>query len=144
MPTLENKNDLIAGGLFTDDRGTLAFVNDFTFPGVKRFYTLTHPDTKVVRAWQGHKLETKHFFVAKGAFLMAWVKPDNWENPSSDLPVNKQLLRASEPAVLTVKAGHANGFRALEEDSVMMVFSDLDLEQSATDTFRFAAGQWEL
>lgn len=144
MLILENKNTLVTGELFKDHRGILTFVNDFKFPGVKRFYTLTHPDIGIVRAWQGHKTETKHFFVTKGSFLIGWVKPDDWENPSTDLIVNKQILHASEPAILKVEAGHANGLRALEKDSILMVFSDLDLDQSTADTFRFAAEQWKL
>ena len=57
-----NKPTIIQGGSYTDDRGTIDFVNDFHFEGVKRFYTITHPDTSIVRAWQGHTSNAKYFY----------------------------------------------------------------------------------
>lgn len=134
----------IAGSLHTDARGTLAFVNGFTFPGVKRFYTLTQPNTEVLRAWQGHRRETKYFFVSKGAFLVGRVRPDSWELPRADLPVERFELRADAPAVLCIPAGYANGFRALEAGSILTVFSDLDLEASTADLVRFDPALWPL
>jgi dTDP-4-dehydrorhamnose 3,5-epimerase-like enzyme len=133
---------LIKGNSFTDDRGTINFVNDFHFEGIKRFYTITHPDISVVRAWQGHKVESKHFFVAKGKFLVCWVTIDNWENPAKNLKVNKQILSAEEPQVLIVPPGNANGFRALEPDSTILVFSDRGLGDSTGDLFRFESDYW--
>ncbi len=135
---------LLTGGIHSDERGRLAFVNDFGLPGVKRFYTITHPDTQVLRAWQGHKRETKHFFVAKGSFLLGWLKPDNWEKPSADLFVNRRVLKAESPAVLTVEPNHVNGFRALSPDSVLIVFSDFSVQESSDDSWRFPAQTWQL
>jgi dTDP-4-dehydrorhamnose 3,5-epimerase len=97
-----------------------------------------------MRAWQGHKLETKQFFVSKGSFLFAWVKIDDWENPSSDLTVNKAIITADEPTVLTVLAGHANGFKALEDDSTVVVFSNLSQQESSADMYRFEKKTWSL
>jgi len=133
---------LFKGNSFTDDRGTINFVNDFHFEGIKRFYTITHPDISVVRAWQGHKVETKHFFVTKGKFLICWVEIDNWDNPGRNLKVNKKILSADSPEILTVPAGNANGFKAMEADSTLLVFSDLDLEASSKDLFRFESNFW--
>jgi dTDP-4-dehydrorhamnose 3,5-epimerase-like enzyme len=133
---------LIRGNSFTDERGTIHFVNDFHFEGIKRFYTITHPDTSIIRAWQGHKVESKHFFVTRGRFLVCWVTIDNWKNPSKELKVNKQILSADEPQVLIVPPGNANGFRALEPDSILLVFSDLNLEDSAGDIYRFGSDYW--
>jgi dTDP-4-dehydrorhamnose 3,5-epimerase-like enzyme len=133
---------IIQGNTFTDHRGTLLFVNDFHFEGIRRFYTINHPDTSVIRAWQGHKIETKHFFVTKGMFLICWVEIDRWDKPGKSLKVNKQILNAKNPQILMVPAGHANGFKALEFDSTVIIFSDLTLEESANDTYRFEAGYW--
>jgi dTDP-4-dehydrorhamnose 3,5-epimerase len=133
---------LIKGNSFTDERGTLRFVNDFHFEEIKRFYTITHPDTSVIRAWQGHKIEAKHFFVSRGKFLICWVEPDNWDNPDKGLKVNKEILDADNPQILIVPAGNANGFRALEPDSTLVVFSDLTLEESAKDIYRFDSSYW--
>lgn len=135
---------LVSGGNHADHRGTLCFVNEFNFLNVKRFYTITHHDISVIRAWQGHQHEVKHFFVTTGAFLIGWVKLDDWRNPSTELTVERQILRASEPAVLTINGGNANGFKALEKGSTLMVFSSMDLEASSHDTYRFAEHTWKL
>ena len=128
---------IIKGNTFTDARGTLRFVNDFHFEGIKRFYTITHPDTSVIRAWQGHKIESKHFFVTKGKFLICWIAIDNWENPGKNLKVNQQILSADEPQMLIIPAGNANGFQALEPEAQLIVFSDLTLEEAKDDDYRW-------
>lgn len=133
---------LINGNSFTDERGTLHFVNDFHFEGIKRFYTISHPDTSVIRAWQGHKIESKHFFVTKGKFLICWVEIDNWDNPGKELKVNQQTLSADSPQILIIPAGNANGFKAMDPDSTLVVFSNLTLEESAGDMYRFASDYW--
>ena len=135
---------IIKGNSFSDNRGTINFVNEFHFEGIKRFYTITHKDTSVVRAWQGHKTETKHFFVTKGKFLICWVEIDNWDSPGKDLKVNKEILSAENPQILIVPAGTANGFRAMEADSTLLIFSDLGLEASSKDLFRFEGNHWEI
>lgn len=135
---------IIKGNSFTDSRGTLHFVNDFHFDGIKRFYTITHPDISVIRAWQGHKIETKHFFVSKGKFLIFWVEIDNWDKPSKDLKINRQILSVDEPQILIVPPGTANGFKALEANSIMVVFSDLSLEESGGDMYRFDSNYWDI
>ena len=134
--------EIIKGGSFTDARGTLQFVNDFEFPGVKRFYQIIHPDTSVVRAWQGHRVEHKWFSVGKGSFLVAWVKIDNWENPSPSLVAEHTILSAAEPTIISLPGGYANGIKALEAGSILTVFSDLTIEESANDNWRFDASLW--
>src|SRR4051794_3652230 len=88
---------IIQGRSFTDNRGTLNCVNDFTFFDVKRFYQIQHPDTTTIRAWQGHKIETKYFYVPFGSFLLAWVKIDDFDNPSVDLIAEHRVLTANNP-----------------------------------------------
>lgn len=134
--------ELIKGGSFADARGTLGFVNEFTFPDVKRFYQIVHPDISVVRAWQGHKVEQKYFYVPKGKFALAWVKIDDWSQPSKDLKAEYLILNEAEPAVLSIPPGYANGIKALEPGSILMVYSDLDVQQSGEDRWSFDASLW--
>ncbi len=134
---------IIKGNHHTDNRGTVRFVNEFNFEGIKRFYTITHPDIETIRAWQGHQKETKYFYVTKGSFLINWIKIDNWEKPSQNLKINKQILLDQQSEILIVEAGHANGFKAMEPDSTMIVFSDMRLEDSKDDDFRFPTDYWE-
>lgn len=141
---VNSKPQIIEGDSFTDARGTIRFVNDFDFKGVQRFYTITHPDTQTVRAWQGHKKETKYFYVTKGSFQLYWVMVDDWTNPSTTLPVHSEILTANQSRVMVLPGGHVNGFHALEPDSTMVVFSDMTLEESKADDFRFPQSTWKM
>jgi dTDP-4-dehydrorhamnose 3,5-epimerase-like enzyme len=134
---------IIKGNKHTDHRGTVRFVNDFGFDDVKRFYTITHPDTETIRAWQGHKLETKYFYAVNGAFRISWVKIDNWEQPSKDLEIHHTELKDSESEILVIKPGHATAIQALTPGSTLVVFSDLTLEESKRDDYRWGLESFE-
>lgn len=137
-----NEPYIIKGGRHSDERGTIAFVNDFHFEGVKRFYIINQPDTSVVRAWQGHRYESKYFYCMQGAFLINLVKVDNWLNPSNELPVQSFELSAENSEILYVPPGCANGFKALSENSQLLVLSDKTMEESANDDLRFDRNLW--
>ena len=137
------KPRLIEGGLHVDDRGELAFANAFDFKGVKRFYTVTSHRSGIVRAWHGHKLEAKHFFVTGGASIVCCVALDDWEKPSKTLPIHRFVLSEHRPAVLEIPAGYANGFMSLTDGSRIVVFSTATLAESESDDFRFPARYWD-
>ncbi len=134
--------NIIEGGFFTDARGSLAFVNAFDFKDVKRFYTVIQNDCSVIRAWQGHKIEKKYFYVTHGSFLLAWVSIDNWDSPSLTLKASSVVLSAHKPQVLSVPAGYANGIKALIPGSVLTVYSNLDLQESEKDRWSFDQSLW--
>ena len=136
------KPTIIQGGLFTDERGSVAFVNDFDLTQIRRFYTITHPDTEIIRAWQGHQKESKWFYCVKGAFELLLVKIDDWENPSPNLKVLSFQLSKDNPQVLAVPPGYASGFRATAKNATLIVYSDTDLETSKKDDFRFDKNLW--
>ena len=133
---------IIQGDTHTDHRGKIRFVNDFSFKEIKRFYVITHPEIDVIRAWQGHRIETKYFFAAKGSFLVNWIKIDDWRAPSKELEIRVKMLSDQHSEVLVVPRGHANGFRALEPHSELIVFSDKCLKDSLEDDFRYPADYW--
>ncbi len=133
---------LIKGGKHIDERGILSFVNDFDLSTIKRLYTIQHPNKEIIRAWQGHKIEHKYFHVTAGSFVVAWVKIDDWELPSIDLTADYFILKSDEPCVLSVPQGYANGLKALEEDSQMIVFSSLTMEEAKSDQYRFENPSW--
>ena len=103
---------------------------------------IEHPDASVVRAWQGHKKEQKWFYVIAGSFKIVMVQPDDWAHPSSDLETKEFILESERDEVLHVPGGFANGFKALKPQSKMMVFSDLTVEESSHDNFRFDYHKW--
>ena len=142
LKIINDKTSIIKGGFFEDSRGMIRFVNNFNFSNVKRFYTITHPDKRVVRAWQGHKIEHKFFFVTKGKFIISWVEVDDWENPSKKLKSYYKMLSADNSEVLSIPPGHANGLKAIENDSQIMVFSSLTLSDAKNDQYRFNQYFW--
>jgi len=121
---------LTIGNIHIDGRGTVRFVNDFDMTRVVRMYCI-EPKLGVIRAWQGHKKETKWFYVTNGSFI---VKTINMETGSR----KEYKMNASESNVLEVPGGHYNGFEAVEEGSVLMVFSNFNLEDSKNDDYREA------
>lgn len=133
---------IIKGGKFHDHRGSMRFVNDFRFPDVTRFYFIQHPDPSVVRAWQGHQFEKKYFYPVSGSFVVAWVKIDDFENPSQDLVPEYHLLTAGQSELLSVPKGYANGLKALEPNSEILIFSDMDLEASVNEKIRYPSDWW--
>jgi len=133
---------LVKGGIFNDCRGTLKYFNDVDLSPVKRFYLMEHPDVNVVRAWQGHQVERKWFYVLSGSFKVVLVRPDHWTDPSTNLEHEEFLLESDMNQVLYIPGAYANGFQALVPESKMMIFSDASLEDSAADDYRFDKSMW--
>ena len=133
---------IIEGGTHTDDRGSLTYFNDFDLSSVKRVYILEHPDISTIRAWQGHQHENKWFHVVFGSFKLVLVQPDNWNSPSSNLSHEEFVLSARDNQILHVRSGYATGFKAIEPDSKMLVFSNFSVEESRNDDFRFDKDMW--
>lgn len=134
---------LLEGGLAVDDRGSVSFVNGFGFEGVKRFYAVANHRQGFIRAWHGHRREAKYVYVSQGCALVCAVKVNNWENPSSDLPVERFVLSAEKPSVLLIPAGYANGFMSLSSDAQLLFFSTSTVEESRGDDIRFDARLWD-
>lgn len=138
---MELKN-LIQGGVFNDERGRLRFVNDFPVSDFKRFYLVKNKNVNFVRAWQGHEKEIKVFYPLKGSFILSWVEIDDFEKPSKDLIPQFYTLNADKSEMLVIDKGYANGFKAKEPDSELLIFSNLDLEESTNDIYRFEEDLW--
>ena len=133
---------LLKGALVTDDRGEVTFVNDFDFVGVKRFYIVSNHAAGFVRAWHGHRHEAKYVTVVQGAMLIACVRIDDWQNPSPNLPLQRFVLSAHQPAILFIPPGYANGNMSLTADAKAIFFSTSTLEESKNDDIRFDAHFW--
>ena len=139
---MQEKPIIIKGGEFSDERGNLRSVNDFHFIGVKRFYLIKHPCVITVRAWQSHQFEKKYFYPLSGSFVVAWVKIDDFMNPSKNLNPEYHILSRSSSEIISIPKGYANGLKALEPNSEIMIFSDLTLEESENENIRFPADWW--
>jgi len=95
----------------------------------KRSYIIVNNQVGVVRAFHGHKKESKLFYVPKGAFkfIIMDMKTKEWK---------EYCLLASVSKILYVPNGYYNGFVSLSENSILMVFSTLKMEDSNKDDYR--------
>lgn len=140
-----NKNSeiqVIQGEIFTDRRGKISSLNDFRFGDVQRLYLIHHPDKEVIRGWHGHQFEKKYFYCVKGTFTLAFVKIDDWENPSKELIPEIFTLTEQSSKIICLPEGYANCVKAGEKDSVLMVFSNKILSEALGDSWRYDADLW--
>jgi dTDP-4-dehydrorhamnose 3,5-epimerase-like enzyme len=135
---------VIQGGDFSDHRGTISYVNDFSFSNIERFYIISNSDENRIRAWQGHKLDAKNFYCLKGAFKIHFVKIDNWENPSKDLIIETIVVSEFDSKIVYIPAGYANAIESLETDSKLISFSTLPLSDVSKDDVRYDPDYWEI
>jgi dTDP-4-dehydrorhamnose 3,5-epimerase len=125
------------GAVYADDRGFLRFVNDFDFSNVKRFYQVENHKKGFIRAWHGHEKEGKYVYVPKGTALVGAVD-------MKSETVNKFVLSSQSPSVLYIPPGYANGFKNLEDETIIMFFSTSTLEESKGDDIRFEWDKWNI
>lgn len=139
------KPTLIEGGLAIDDRGQVIFANDCDLASYefRRFYLVSNHQLLPIRAWHGHKREVKAVTMVRGAAIVAAVKIDDWDRPDPLAEVSRFVLSASKPAVLVIPSGYANGFRCLTPDCQLLWFSNLTVEESREDDYRFGPHYWE-
>lgn len=138
----KSRIQFIAGGISTDERGSISHVNTLDMSEIERFYIIHQHSCDIYRAWHAHQAEQKWFYCAKGAFTAAFVKIDDWDNPSPDLKAEVYTLSEGRSGVLYVPAGYANGFRAIVEDSELLVFSDKTLDVALGDSWRYDPSMW--
>lgn len=141
---MEDQLHIFNGGLAVDDRGQIAFVNEFNFAGVKRFYVVSNHKAGFVRAWHAHKQEAKYVTAISGEAVIGAVKIVDWEKPSRNLPVERYVISSKKPQVLYIPPGHANGFMSLTSDLKLMFFSTYTLEESSNDDIRYDARYWDI
>lgn len=135
---------IIQGGNFSDHRGTISYVNDFSFKDIERFYIISNSVENPIRAWQGHKLDAKNFYCLSGSFKIHFVKVDNWENPSRDLIIETVLVSESENKIVHIPPGYANAIESLESDSKLISFSTLPLSDVSNDDVRYPSDYWNI
>ncbi len=128
---------VLSGGLSIDDRGSVRFVNDFNFDGVKRFYQVENHQRGFIRAWHGHEKEGKYVYVASGSALIGVVNIKTEE-------ISKFILSDKLPKILWIPPGNYNGFKSLEENTKIIFFSTSTLEESLGDDIREEHDRWNI
>ena len=135
-------SEIIKGAISVDDRGSVRFVNDFDFKGVKRFYQVENHRCGFIRAWHGHKKEAKYVYVATGTALVGVVPLDAKEGDLEKL--QKFVLSDKTPSVLYIPAGNFNGFMNLEGETSVIFFSTSTLKESQGDDIRKNYDCWDI
>lgn len=128
---------ILQGGVSVDDRGSLRFINDFNFEGVKRFYQVQNHRQGFIRAWHGHKKEGKYVYVVKGSALIGAVHMDTED-------VQKFVLTSDQPKILFIPPNHYNGFKSLEDGTIIQFFSTATLSETLDDDIRHPHDKWNI
>ena len=134
---------LIPGGVASDDRGRVFFVNDLDLGPSRRMYFVENFAVGTVRAWHAHRNERKWVLAVSGAALACCVEIDDWDSPSPDADVHRFVLDAASPSILSVPPGYANGAMSLAPHTKLLYLSDASLDQSLGDDIRFPARHWD-
>ena len=87
--------------------------------------------------WYGSPTQHKTLKRISGSFLILLVKPEDWNNPKHNLPVQQYILCEENPR-LDVPAGYLCSYKAIEPGSELGVFSSLKQEQEV----RFERERW--
>jgi len=141
---MKDKPSQMMGGLFVDDRGTVSFVNEFDFSGVKRFYMVNNYHRGFIRAWHAHRHEGKYVYVVRGSALVGAVEIDNWEMPSKSLKPHRIVLSEKTPSIYYIPKGYANGFMSLTDNLKIIFFSTAAIDESKDDDIRFDVRYWDI
>ena len=136
------KPTLSIGNTFTDHRGILRFVNEINPGYFCRFYLITHPQTNIIRAWQGHKIEEKAFYVISGSFTIAVVQPLNFDYLSDEEIPEIYNLNEDKGQLLRVPGGSFTGIKATAVNATLLVLSSLSVNDSKEDDFRQPSNRW--
>jgi len=128
---------LIRGTRHTDNRGDLDSFNSLDLSEVVRMYRIKPANTQSVRAWQGHLKEKKWFYCLSGSFVVNLLPLSEFTGDTIGNTLQLYTLQADLQEILNIPGGYVNGFRALEPDSELLVFSDMTLEDSRLDDYRF-------
>lgn len=139
---MSEKIILFKGGISVDDRGSLHFVNDFHFEGVKRFYQVENHRRGFVRAWHGHQREGKYVWVANGSALIG-VAPINAAHGDVSC-CEKFVLSEKSSSILWIPPQHFNGFMSLAEHTKVIFYSTLTMEEAKDDDIRLPYDTWNL
>ncbi len=129
---------IIEGGVSSDNRGQVRFVNEFTMEAVKRFYLIKNADLDVLRGWRAHRIEQRWFYVVSGCFEINLVKIDDWVKPDQTLKVEQVVLSSSSQSILHVPKGYGTLFKGIEDNSEVLVFADFPLEHAELDNYTFS------
>lgn len=128
--------ELIVGGKYSDERGSLFFNNSFNAAGIKRIYCIENADIELIRGWAGHKIEQRWFSAVRGGFLIKLIKIDNWETPAAESEILEFEVDAETLDVLHMPKGYVSAIQAKTKEAKLLVMVDHALGE-VDDDYRF-------
>lgn len=133
------------GTRFVDDRGFIIAHNSFdpTKLGIRRFYSAGNHTPGFIRAWHAHKKESKWITCISGVAMVAVAQCEDPLNPDPCEPIARYILCAEQPEILHVPCGHANGWKSMTGDCVLLVMSDKTMAESMDDDYRIQWDFWD-
>lgn len=129
--------ELISGNSHIDERGVLNFNNKFDTSSIKRIYFIENISNKIIRGWQGHKVEKRWFSAVSGSFKINLIKIENWKRPNKDSIVIEFHLSSKNLDVLYVPNGYITSIQSTEKNSKLLVMADY-LFGEINDEFRLS------
>ncbi len=135
---------VIEGKKAIDDRGSVSFINSFDPEqyGIKRFYIVENHKKGFIRAWHGHRKETKYALVLQGTAILAAVNlMEVFDNYTLEPENEKIILDGSQPKIVQIPAGYFNGFKLLTEGAKIMFFSTNTIEEASDDDIRISLNE---
>ncbi|WP_312286128.1 WxcM-like domain-containing protein [Chryseobacterium gleum] len=137
-----NVPEVLIGGKYSDERGSLFFNNSFDASEIKRIYYIENTDPQFIRGWTGHKVEQRWFSALSGSFTIRLIKIDDWSMPSKGLEILEYQLDADKLDVLHVPAGYASAIQSGEKESKLLVMANYSLGE-IVDDYRFPIDYFE-
>ena len=138
-----NEPHKISGGRFVDDRG---FLKALVFPdgfAPKRLYSVNNWRANFIRAWHGHKFESKLIYMSRGAGIVAAVFMSDTSKPDKSAQIFRFSIDSESHTAIYIPAGYVNGLMSLTSDAEFTVLSSASLDESKSDDFRFPFDYWE-
>ncbi len=133
-----NKPQVIELKLHADDRGMVyGALTDLHQRGIKRTYVVRNWSKGMVRAYHGHRKADTYMHVIKGAAKLVAISMDT--EPQAEGNPLVVVLTEHTPGILFIPAGYYNGSMTLEDDTRILVYSTLLLEDVKSDDYRAPA-----
>ncbi len=117
--------------VYTDERGFLwQIYGQYEFPQVKRIYVVGNFNKDTIRGFHGHTQETKGYFVASGSAKFISYPFDDKHAYTT------HVLCTKCPKILKILPGMMHGWKALEDNTLLIGLSDKSLSESEGDDLR--------
>jgi dTDP-4-dehydrorhamnose 3,5-epimerase-like enzyme len=123
---------------FIDDRGELVQLFDQDFK-IVRAYVVGNFDKNTVRGFHKNLEEWKYFYVVKGSVKFVIVENEN--------NIKTIILSVKKPQLLIIPPNLWNGWKALEDDSLLLGFSNRVMtnhKDERLDPYAFGKDIWEV